>query len=185
MMKSTYAAVALAATTILSAPATADTIAVSGDTTGSPTYNRPVSTTSLSGVGTAVAYDTYTFNVSAAGSYAFAAVSDFDNFLALYQGTFDPTSALTNLVAVDDDSGVGNNALLTNALLGGTSYTIVFSSFSNADAGIYGLGISGPGAINLAGVPEPAAWALMILGFGAVAGAMRRRQAVKATVRFA
>ncbi len=30
----------------------------------------------------------------------------------------------------------------------------------------------------LAGVPEPATWALMILGFGAVGGAMRRRRAV-------
>jgi hypothetical protein len=35
------------------------------------------------------------------------------------------------------------------------------------------------------GVPEPATWALMILGFGAVAGAMRRRRSVTATVRFA
>lgn len=34
-----------------------------------------------------------------------------------------------------------------------------------------------------AGVPEPATWALMILGFGAIGGAMRRRRA--ATVRFA
>lgn len=36
-----------------------------------------------------------------------------------------------------------------------------------------------------AGVPEPATWALMILGFGAVGGAMRRRQSVAAKVRFA
>ena len=34
-----------------------------------------------------------------------------------------------------------------------------------------------------AGVPEPATWALMILGFGAVGGALRRR--AKAAVRFA
>jgi len=33
-------------------------------------------------------------------------------------------------------------------------------------------------------VPEPATWALMILGFGAVGGAMRRRNA-KTSVRFA
>lgn len=36
-----------------------------------------------------------------------------------------------------------------------------------------------------AGIPEPASWALMILGFGAVGGAMRRRQSVAAKVRFA
>ena len=35
-----------------------------------------------------------------------------------------------------------------------------------------------------AGVPEPATWALMILGFGAVGGAMRRRK-VQTSVRFA
>jgi hypothetical protein len=35
-----------------------------------------------------------------------------------------------------------------------------------------------------AAVPEPSTWALMILGFGAVGGAMRRRQA-KTSVRFA
>ncbi len=50
-------------------------------------------------------------------------------------------------------------------------------------------GASSYGLDNLqlsAGVPEPATWALMILGFGAVGGAMRRRNAaVKTSVRFA
>lgn len=35
------------------------------------------------------------------------------------------------------------------------------------------------------GVPEPATWALMILGFGAIGGAMRRRQSVVAEVGLA
>lgn len=39
--------------------------------------------------------------------------------------------------------------------------------------------------IQAGAVPEPATWALMILGFGAVGGAMRRRQSVAAKVRFA
>lgn len=40
-------------------------------------------------------------------------------------------------------------------------------------------------SLSLAGVPEPATWGLMILGFGAVGGAMRRRQSVAAKVRLA
>lgn len=34
-------------------------------------------------------------------------------------------------------------------------------------------------------VPEPATWAMMIVGFGSVGGAMRRRSSVKTSVRFA
>lgn len=37
----------------------------------------------------------------------------------------------------------------------------------------------------LAQVPEPATWTLMILGFGAIGGAMRRRRSVAAEVCFA
>lgn len=36
-----------------------------------------------------------------------------------------------------------------------------------------------------AGVPEPTTWSLMILGFGAVGGAMRRRAKVRTTVAYA
>jgi hypothetical protein len=184
-MKSTVLAAAMTAAIVISAPASAATVSFAGDTTGSPTFNRPAGTSGLSSIGTAVAYDFYTFSVDTAGSYALAAISSFDNYLLLYQGAFDPASSLTNLVAANDDGGGGSNALLTNALLSGTSYTVVVTGFSNSDVGIYGLGISGPGAISVAAVPEPATWALMILGFGAVGGAMRRRQSVKATVRFA
>ena len=35
-------------------------------------------------------------------------------------------------------------------------------------------------AVSLAAVPEPATWALMILGFGAIGGALRRRRATPA-----
>ncbi len=37
----------------------------------------------------------------------------------------------------------------------------------------------------LGAVPEPATWGLMILGFGAVGAAMRRKSAVRTSVRFA
>lgn len=41
------------------------------------------------------------------------------------------------------------------------------------------------GLITLGGVPEPTSWALMILGFGVIGGAMRRRRAqVRTAVSF-
>ena len=55
-------------------------------------------------------------------------------------------------------------------------------SFSSAQPGAYGAALDNVG---IAAVPEPATWALMILGFGAVGGAMRRRRATDAIVRLA
>lgn len=53
-------------------------------------------------------------------------------------------------------------------------------TFKNGDF-VYGSGTLS--LVNAAAVPEPATWALMILGFGVVGYAMRRRP--KAVVRFA
>jgi hypothetical protein len=52
------------------------------------------------------------------------------------------------------------------------------SAFSSA------LTLSVPPA-GASAVPEPASWAMMISGFGAIGGAMRRQRRVKTTVRFA
>lgn len=59
-------------------------------------------------------------------------------------------------------------------------------TWNNATNGDYSWQF-GVGALSFtaSAVPEPATWALMILSFGAVGGAMRRRQSVAATVRFA
>ncbi|MFS0736897.1 PEPxxWA-CTERM sorting domain-containing protein [Sphingomonas sp. 1P06PA] len=172
----------------LASPAVAATLVVSGDTTGEPTYNRPVTTTALSGVGTDVNYEATGFSVDTSGSYSLEITAtgfpDGDSYLSLYSGSFDASDPLTNLIAVDDDSGTDLLSLINFTLTAGTSYIAVVTSFDNGVFGTYDLTISGPGAITLAGgpaVPEPAAWALMIGGFGMVGGAMRRRQTVKVT----
>ena len=70
------------------------------------------------------------------------------------------------------------------------------TQFLNAGQ-IVGLGVDRGGTNNtyfndstflsgsIAGVPEPATWALMILGFGATGAAMRRRSAVRTSIRYA
>jgi hypothetical protein len=67
----------------------------------------------------------------------------------------------------------------------GSAYTVSFQNLAGVAFGSRG-GINATVTLDsVAAVPEPATWALMILGFGAVAGAMRRRSAQRATVRFA
>ncbi|MBS0479029.1 MAG: choice-of-anchor C family protein [Proteobacteria bacterium] len=52
----------------------------------------------------------------------------------------------------------------------GTSTTLTFTSTGNT---AYGAALDN---VNVTAVPEPAAWALMIFGFGAIGGVLRRRQ---------
>ena len=90
----------------------------------------------------------------------------------------------------------------TNTFVGGSSYTFEGSTYSLAEFSFrrnLGNSVSQYTAVPggdgndysgnfrivaaLGAVPEPATWALMILGFGAIGGAMRRK--TKASVRFA
>ena len=53
----------------------------------------------------------------------------------------------------------------------------------SSNAAIFKTGGPGGGGNNPGGVPEPATWAMMLLGFGAIGAAMRRRQSMR--VKFA
>ena len=57
---------------------------------------------------------------------------------------------------------------LVNYLLPAGTHTILVQGSAGRDA-------SYNGTLTLAGVPEPATWAMMIIGFGFAAGMMRRR----------
>ncbi|WP_228243734.1 PEPxxWA-CTERM sorting domain-containing protein [Porphyrobacter sp. GA68] len=64
-------------------------------------------------------------------------------------------------------------------LVGGLD-TIGFNRAGLSNARLYSTG-----TFQTPAVPEPATWLMMILGFAAVGGAMRRKQAVQARVRYA
>ena len=169
---------------VLAAPATAQTF--TGTTTlNDPVYNRPLAgepPSGLSGVGTAVHYNVLEFEVTGPGAYAFVLTGDdpagWDTFLGLHEGSFDPASPLSNAIVYNDDFPTIGIPGFTASLMTGTSYFAVISGFENDDVGAWTLTVDGPGTAILAGVvPEPATWALMILGFGAVGGALRRRTA--------
>ena len=103
------------------------------------------------------------------------------NDYAYYSTPGSGSTLLSNVLTVGDYGSSGTNVF--NFL---TPYTgsITFGVSNDLDQALNSrLTVS-----NLIGttgaVPEPATWALMILGFGAVAGAMRQRRA-KVTFNFA
>ena len=126
---------------LLTSLASAKAQTYSGDTTGKPVFNRPVSLTALSTVGTAVHYETYSFVPATTGSYrirSIAAGLSWDNYVLVYQTSFNPASPLTNLVALNDDFGpFGSAGFRAQALTGGTTYIIVTTGYDNTDFGAY------------------------------------------------
>ena len=108
-------------------PALADTVVITGNTTGGPVFNRPNEgqpPTSLSPSATAVHYRRVAFTVSAAGSYSLTLVStsfatnDFDPFLVLYTNNFNPNPAiqldLANALVANDNGGGSSLRKLTS-----------------------------------------------------------------------
>ena len=186
---------ALVALAGLASSASAGVAFFSGDTTGGPTFARPLSLTGTSGTGSNVNYQVTPFFVSAAGEYTFEAFfPTHDGYIHAYATDFNPATPLVNLLGGDDDfsgafthlpgSGTGldasklgptgsGNGFGGMALSAGVQYYAVVNAFSNGNAGPYDAAIGGPGDVTIGLVPAPASLALVGLG-GLVAGRRRR-----------
>lgn len=68
--------------------------------------------------------------------------ASFDTYIYLYQGSFNPLSPNTNLIALDDDSGADLFSLLYYNLNAGQTYTLVVTSFSYLTSGTFTLNSS-------------------------------------------
>lgn len=156
--------------------AQAEIFTITGDTTGAPTFNRALGDFSaLSGVGTDVPYNLLEITVDVSGNYTFLTTAAFDSFAFLYSPSFDPMAALDNGLAANDDLLPGfTTSGFAFGLTAGTAYQYVVTGFANSDFGAFSTTIGGPGVVTV--VPEPEAFALLMLGLGVVGFAARRRQ---------
>jgi PEP-CTERM motif len=180
----------LAATLV--SPALAGTTIFTGDTTGAPTYNRPIAgtpPTTLSGIGSAVRYVVTPFTVSVSGNYNFFNATGYDSYLGIHRNAFSPANGLLNAIAYNDDfNGTLDGGFANLALLAGVSYFAISTGFDSPDFGAFSLTVNGPGNIvrigGGGGVPEPATWAMLIFGFAGIGAALRRRRSagIAATV---
>ncbi len=113
----------------------------------------------LSGVGTAVFYDTISITNTGAGTATFIAetsdqgapgvCASMDTFLTAYRPTFNPASPATNCVAADDDAGPLACSRMTFTVPAGGTAVIVVSSFSNAATFPYQVNFTGTTPVEL------------------------------------
>ncbi len=93
---------------------------------------------------------------------------------------------LNALIGVFNNNGTANDPFVI-----GSSYNIVVPTgatmlyLGTVDSYQWANNIGGFAVDVAAAVPEPATWALMILGFGAIGATMRRRRVAETKVRFA
>ena len=177
------AMIAVSATVLATQTLSAQVFA--GTTVGGPTWTRPVAGSPpippLSGTGIGVRYSVFGFNVNATGGYiitsTFVSPANWDNYLFLYQSSFDPLTPFFNVLLGNDDNGLIGQAGFFTILTSGTSYYAVTTGFAPGDEGSFNLSFSGPGTASAlpAAVPEPSTYVLLGAGMLAL-GVVRRRR---------
>ena len=113
-----------------------------GTNAGGPTFNRPLSTTTVSSSNPH--YASQVFVLSENSNCYIVSVQDYDGHIALYRNSFDPASPLTNLVDLDDDGELGAGTSRIPSDLNTTSvnltagiYYLVTSAFSSSGVGSF------------------------------------------------
>jgi len=106
-------------------------------TISSPTFTRP--NTAISAY-----YKTFTFQAPSTGLATIEAINAVlsdgaDTYLFLYQNSFNPLNPATNLIASDDDSGVGYLSLISSSITQGTTYVLVLSTYNSGSTGTFTL----------------------------------------------
>ena len=97
-------------------------------------------------------YFTRNVTPSASGTFTFTVTAaDFsDTFLLLYNGSFDPTNPLVNLILAQDDTAGNLFSQFSYDLTAGQTYVLILTSFDTSATGTLTVNVSGPGAVTVA-----------------------------------
>lgn len=193
-----FLATALTAALVAAAPASASTIINTGTPTSSTRYLLSPAQSlagrfTLTSATTVQAVRGYIFGPAATGTlsiYSDANVPTLANLLfssnfAIVQGeSWQGLSGLSlNLAAGNYWASFAAN--VNSSMRSGAPSPLAAYAYTNAGNWYRydpaNVGVQVDGVAGLGGVPEPMTWALMILGFGVIGGAMRRRSAAVTT----
>lgn len=121
-----------------------------GTTVNKPFHNRANSAGALSGVSTR--YDVVGFYPNANANcsvYATQEGNDFDGFINIYQGGFNPANATLNWIAGNDDAaattggfGIGTSHVINFPATVAQNWYVVTSGFNSGDEGSYSVTIT-------------------------------------------
>ena len=125
------------------------------------------------------------------GSPAMVSVADF-NKVSLYWGSIDYYNTISFLSGNTVLASFNGSQLIGGSPNGAESHTVTFNLTPTERAQVTRISFSSTVdafefdnlAIGVGSVPEPATWATLMVGFGAIGGALRRRSRTK-VVRFA
>lgn len=127
----------------------------------------------------------YSINFGPTNLFSFV-IGSLDTFNQLVLRYSDGTAVTYTGGAIVNDPSLDNPGNRTIAETNGVVTYTVTSGPSITGATFLSAGGNAFEFDNLsAAVPEPAAWGMMILGFGLIGGALRRRSSVKTSVKFA
>lgn len=113
-------------------------------TAGAPTWNRLDADGTVSVLGTEVPYHVQAFAVSGGGTYDLHSQQDFDGYLLLYGGSFDPADPVTGFIAGNDDYGNVGESVVSADLASGTTYFLVTTGWANESYGFFVNKVYGP-----------------------------------------
>ena len=101
------------------------------------------------GYGTGYYLQAYSFIVSTDGLYSFTTDSSIDTYGLLYDDIFNTSMPSGNLMAYDDDGGIGYQFKITLSLQTSKTYTLVVTTHGSFVNGSYSLIASGPVQLSL------------------------------------